>query len=344
MSNGIQAAGALKEYDVTITETLHKTMRVEATGEQEAERAVRESWRNGEVELDSNNFQDVEFKAGPKNNDLKLSIEKPLNRFKEISLNENEYVKELFGILKENGKDASGLASLINYVNVMDGFVNRMENTITDMKSQLELLQDSRNHPLRNFLKNTISFLEKRVDALKAHIQGIKSKVIEGSKNAIASFKEKGISALVNLASFFRIKDDMIQFGKNIDNVIDLNDKAISKINKFSTEYHAAGAHVKNMARVAVGREPLVTKKEAGKLADALITPYQMQNSMLKKLRSTVGKAVESLESMEAKKAERAAEKKPSLLEKLSANKERVQQAKRESPVIERSKAQGVEV
>ncbi|WP_329886570.1 DpnD/PcfM family protein [Pseudoramibacter faecis] len=56
----------MKEYEVTITETLKKTVTVEAESEQDARDLVDTQWRNSEHILDADYFQGVEFSARPK--------------------------------------------------------------------------------------------------------------------------------------------------------------------------------------------------------------------------------------------------------------------------------------
>ena len=50
-----------KMYKVLITETLQKTVLVEAETEQEAHRRVSDAWKNSEYILDADSFQGVEF-------------------------------------------------------------------------------------------------------------------------------------------------------------------------------------------------------------------------------------------------------------------------------------------
>lgn len=56
----------MKEYEVTITETLKMTVIVEAESEQEARDKVDTQWRNSEYILDADHFQGVDFTARPK--------------------------------------------------------------------------------------------------------------------------------------------------------------------------------------------------------------------------------------------------------------------------------------
>ena len=50
-----------KEYKVLITETLQKTVIVEAASESEAHKRAEDAWKNAEYLLDEENFQGVEF-------------------------------------------------------------------------------------------------------------------------------------------------------------------------------------------------------------------------------------------------------------------------------------------
>lgn len=50
-----------KEYKVLITETLQKTVIVQAATEQEAHKRASDAWKNAEYILDAESFQGVEF-------------------------------------------------------------------------------------------------------------------------------------------------------------------------------------------------------------------------------------------------------------------------------------------
>ena len=53
----------MKTYEVTITETLQKTVEVKANSREEAERQVEENWNNSEYILDADSFVGVDFSA-----------------------------------------------------------------------------------------------------------------------------------------------------------------------------------------------------------------------------------------------------------------------------------------
>ena len=49
----------MKEYDITIRETLEMTVTVEAESREEARQKVADNWKNGEYILDAESFKDV---------------------------------------------------------------------------------------------------------------------------------------------------------------------------------------------------------------------------------------------------------------------------------------------
>ncbi len=265
-----------------------------------------------------------------------------------VPLAQNEHVKELFAILKENGKDTSGLSALINHVSGMEDFVKQAENKIVEMKSQLDTMKDAQDHPIKTALQKTIKALETKVAEVKAQIAELKSNIIEGCKNAVSAFKEKGAAALDKLASFFHIKDGLQAIKNNTVKSVDTCDRAIVKIESFSKEYHTAGRAIKNMVRVMVGKPPVDAVKESGKLVKAVSVPYKAEKACLLGIRKQVDKMISALDkleqSAETKRSERAAKpKKPTLMERLDAKKEEIKQNELEKPKPSRTpKAQEI--
>lgn len=70
----------MKEYEVTITETLQKTVSIEAESREEAERLIEDMWKDSEIILDSDDFYDVSYAAGKeieKENKMEVLLVKP---------------------------------------------------------------------------------------------------------------------------------------------------------------------------------------------------------------------------------------------------------------------------
>ena len=259
-------------------------------------------------------------------------------------LMENEYVQQLFSVLQENGRDTSGLSALLGHVSEMENFVKRAEDKIADMKSQLAEMKEIQNHPVKTALQNAIKSLEQKVAEVKERLSELKHNIVEGCKNAVTAFKEKGIAALDNLASFFRVKSALKAIDKSAEKCVKQCDKAVSDINGFAANYHEAGRAIKNMGLILIGREPVDVKKENGKLAKALCAPAKAEKACWLGIRKQVDKAVAVLDSLEERQAARKQERqtgraeKPDMLAKISKNKERVEREKLELPTPDRVK------
>ena len=63
--DGAESLGLLQQYKVTITETLKKTVTVEAESREEAEQMVSDDWDASKHILGAEDFVDVEFHAVP---------------------------------------------------------------------------------------------------------------------------------------------------------------------------------------------------------------------------------------------------------------------------------------
>ena len=263
-------------------------------------------------------------------------------------LTENQYVNELFSILKDNNRDTSGLSALLGYVSGMESYIKRAEDTISEMKSQLSEMKEVQNHPVKTALQNAIKSLENKVAVVKELLSDLKNNIAEGCKNAVQAFKDKGITALDKLASFFHIKSGLQEWNKSIDGIIRTDNKAVAKIEAFAVEYHSAGRAIKNMARVAVGRQPIDAKKEAGMLVKVFAAPYKAQIAAVTGLKKSLNKMIARLDTLESKavtkQAERKLTKKPSLLGQLRENLALIEQQKRELPAQERVRAKGTEL
>jgi vacuolar-type H+-ATPase subunit I/STV1 len=254
---------------------------------------------------------------------------------------ENEYVKNLFGILHENGKDTAGLSALLSQLDTMENFVKQAESKISDMKSQLESMREIQNHPIKTALKNAVKTLENKVAEIKVQLAELKSNIIEGAKKALTEFKENGIAALDRITSFFGIKKGLQAVKTNISAGIDKCDKSIAKIADFSRESHVAGRHLKNMARILAGKKPVDAVKESGKLAKAASAPYRAHKAVLSGIAKSADLMIAKFEQLE----QRAADRKPTIQERIEQNREKIKQKEAENPAPNRAApSKGIEI
>jgi len=257
------------------------------------------------------------------------------------TLAENEYVKDLFGILREHHRDTSGLDALLGHVSDMEDFAKQSEGRIADMKCQLEEMREIQNHPVKNALRNAIKSLEASVAAMKVHIAELKADIIDGCKNAVAAFKENGIGALDKLASFFRIKSGLLAIKNNIVSDINVVDRAIARNEAFSREHYKAGNALKNMLRIVIGKEPVDAKKEAGKLAKILNAPNYAHKTCLLAIKNAVDASLGKLAQLErgadVVRGIKPVRKKPKLDALIETGKVKIAHRDREKPLPQRN-------
>lgn len=72
----------MKEFEVTITETLQKSIMVEAATREEAQAMVEEMWDRGDVVLDADHFVSAEFSC---DDGQEIEADKPIGERRRTS-------------------------------------------------------------------------------------------------------------------------------------------------------------------------------------------------------------------------------------------------------------------
>ena len=116
------------------------------------------------------------------------------------------------------------------------------------------------------------------------------------------------------------------------------NENTLEKIEALSAEYHAAGRHIRNIARVFTGKEPVREIKPNGKLAMLIEAPFKSVRAVRVAIKANIDRAVAALERME--KESPARERKPSVLGDIKKYKAMADQAEQKAPVREKTPKQ----
>lgn len=274
-----------------------------------------------------------------------------MNETVSAPLKENEHVKELLSILKENGKgaDASGLAAIVGYVGSMENQLNRAAEDLKAVMTELNAMREERNHPLRTAIQNAAQSMEANINETRTRLEALKDKIIDGCKQAVAAFKEKGISALNGIAKFFKIKPALQSLQNRLQRDIKHDTAMVAKIESLSTQYHSAGMHLRNVGRALRGKEPITAVKPNGKLAKLAEAPFRADMQCLKNALKDTEKAIASLERLEKAAPQKAVttpgkDDKPSTLETMKRLAEKIAGYKKEAPVTDKSKHKGAEI
>jgi len=219
-------------------------------------------------------------------------------------LEQNPYVKELLDVLKKyNPPGAEDLQGMIANAAKIEQQLDAALAEMAIMRRELATIRED-NHPMRNSLQNAVNAVQERIQALREQLETLKASIIEGCKNALADFKERGTAALNGIAKFFHVKPAFEAIAKSCDEAAKANLQSINKIERISKEYHKTGQHLSNIGRAITGKELLPSAKPVGKVAKAVEAPVKAVRTCNLAMRNAARKAVKSLSRLE-KAAER---------------------------------------
>lgn len=244
---------------------------------------------------------------------------------------ENAHVKELLTIMREN--NAPSMQDFLAVLGQIGAMERQLDAAVRELAAMRRELNEAREqaHPVKTALKIAVETLDKNVAVLRERLDAVKQRVIEGCKNAVAAFREKGISALDNIARFFKVRPVLESMRDDLSKSIRFSDATISNIELVSTEYHEAGRHIKNMVRAMAGKEAIQDAKAVGKLAEALKAPFRANHACLSAVKKSVETALSRLAVLE-----QSAERKPSIRKTMQTLNEQIAQGKKDAPTAER--------
>ncbi len=201
---------------------------------------------------------------------------------------DNEYVKEYLKTMRESRhRNEGNFTDLINAVSYLENLLEQSGRHMAEMKSQLDELTEIQKHPVKTGLSNTYAAMKKNLDSAKSRLADIVESIVEFCKKALENFKAVGVSALDKTVSFLRLKNGLEAVSGYAAKNNGLCDNAINRIGVFSVEYHKGTNALKNMGRVALGKEPVDAVKENGKLAAAMSAPYRAAKAVWAKMERT---------------------------------------------------------
>jgi len=265
------------------------------------------------------------------------------------SIMENPDVKEFLSIMQDNGKDTGEFLSLLNQFTSMENHFHKAVAELSAIRQELSEMREERDHPVRTALQNTAKAMEAKINAMREQLNEIKEKIIEGCKNVVSAFKEKGAAALNGIAKFFRIKPMFESLRKNMQNNIKTDQAAVGKIEAMATQYHTAGMHLRNVGRALQGKEAINEIKPNGKLAKLAAAPFRVVMKTMTKALKTADNAINAIDRLEkaapvkAKSKEREKEK-PSALETMKTLQKQIDAERQDAPAKTKTRKREAEI
>jgi uncharacterized phage infection (PIP) family protein YhgE len=125
---------------------------------------------------------------------------------KKTPITENPDIKKLLAILKRHKSPSQkDFLALIGQVAAMEKQLAAAVSELTTMRNDYADAV-KQNKPFARTIEKAVINLNSYVLQMREKLSELKQAVIDGCKTALAEYKEKGISALDNIARFFKVK------------------------------------------------------------------------------------------------------------------------------------------
>lgn len=206
-------------------------------------------------------------------------------------------VRELLAVMEKH--NAPGKEDFLAVLEQVAGLEKQLGAAVEELAAMRKELAEAREGPVKKALGHAVKALEKSVSTLREKLGALKKAVVEGCKKTLTAFKEQGVSALAHTAEFLHIRPALEAVGRELDQSIAQDEKALSVIANASREYHEAGLHLKNALRAVTGREPVAEPKGPGALARGLSVPLKAERAVLRSMKNRTTGALKRLEHLE---------------------------------------------
>ena len=234
----------------------------------------------------------------------------------ETPINEMEHVRELLGLLMENG--TPGGRELKELVSHIYGMERQLAGAVEELEAMRRKMQEAQDRSLKNVLLKGCKAVEGNVDALRRRLAELKGQIAEGCKKILEDFKERGVVALNGVLQFLRLKPALEAVRDAAEKSAHASERAVFRVDAFSTEFHEAGRHLKNMGRSIQGKPTDAAAKENGRIAMAFKSTLKRGQSFLSAVSRKADRSLGLLAGIE-----QAADRRPSVLKAMKEQAEK---------------------
>lgn len=180
------------------------------------------------------------------------------------------------------------------------------------VKELLALLKDNNTPGYEEFAK------------LIEHVTGM-GQIINGCRNILADFRERGTVALNGITQFLHVRPVLESIQSAAEKSMQANNRAVARIDAFSTEYHEMERHLKNMGRAIQGKPAETDAKENGKIARVFKGAFKVEGALISSINRNAEWALNTLARLE-----QTAERRPSVLEAMREQAAKTEPAKKQ--------------
>ena len=236
---------------------------------------------------------------------------------------ENEQVKELLAHLKDN--NTPGYEEFAKLIEHVTGLEQRLSEATEELKAVRQEMQGLPNHSLKAALQKRCKAMEANISAMRHHLSELKDQIINGCRNILADFRERGAVALNGITQFLHVRSVLESIQSAAEKSMQASNRAVARIDAFSTEYHEIGRHLKNMDRAIQGKPAETDAKENGKIARVFKGAFKVEGALISSINRNAEWALNTLARLE-----QTAERRPSVLEAMREQAAKTEPAKKQ--------------
>ena len=145
------------------------------------------------------------------------------------------------------------------------------------------------------------------------------------SRNILADFRERGTVALNGITQFLHVRPVLESIQSAAEKSMQASNRAVARIDAFSTEYHEMGRHFKNMGRTLQGKPAETDAKENGKIARVFKGAFKVEGALISSINRNAEWALNTLARLE-----QTTERRPSVLEAMREQVAKTEPAKKQ--------------
>lgn len=237
---------------------------------------------------------------------------------------ENEQVKELLALLKDN--NTPGYEEFSKLIEHVTGMEQRLLEATEELKAVRQEMQGLQNHSLKDALQKSYTAMEANISVMRHRLSELKSQIINGCRNILTDFRERGAVALNGITQFLHVRPVLESIQSAAEKSMQVSNRAVARIDAFSTEYHEMGRHLKNMGRAIQGKPAETDAKENGKVARVFKGAFKVEGAgaLISSINRNAEWALNTLARLE-----QTAERRPSVLEAMREQAAKTEPAKK---------------
>ena len=240
----------------------------------------------------------------------------------------NEAIQQFMKLLEENGRQgqAADLSALMWY---MDGMSRQYDAVLQELQSVRQQLAQVQEPSAKYVIQGAAAKLEHKAHQIKDTLDSLWEKIAGCATAAVENFKEAGVSALDKAVSAIGMKNVLESLQEKISGMIADTKQNIEKVESIGHELRSVGGHLKNAGRAVTGKETqVVDGGQEGRFQSVVLAPMRATQKLLSNMNNATLAAIGGVENLEVSaeaareaRAERQAEKKPSIRKALAEKK-----------------------